>query len=405
MLSSSQIQQIQATIPILRQHGEALTGYFYNRMLTQHPELRETFNLGHQRSGKQAKALAGAVLAYAEHIEAPEVLQGALGMIVQKHVSLNIRPDQYSIIGENLLASMSEVLETPLDSELIQAWAIAYQQLADILIGQEKTMYAQQQQQTGGWAGWREFRITDKHAESSEISSFYLQPLDKKPLPQYEVGQYLSLRLHVPELGIKQPRQYSLSDKPQPEQYRISVKHEQAQAHSTQADGWVSSTLHQHSKVGDIVEVSMPTGDFYLRDTQRPVVLLSAGVGITPMLAILNQWVSLDMRQPLHFIHACRNAEVHAFKVHVQSLARANAQLQAWIAYEQPTAQDQFGIDYQHAGRIGIEQLQTLQLPLDADYYLCGPTAFIRIQQQNLLELGIAPKQIFSEVFGTGGLS
>lgn len=403
MLSRNQIQQIQSTIPILRQHGEALTSHFYQRMLTKNPELREVFNLGHQRSGKQAKALAGAVLAYAEHIEAPEVLQNALNMIVQKHVSLNIRPDQYAIVGENLLASMSEVLNTPLDSELIQAWAIAYQQLANILIGQEKTTYAQQQQQAGSWTGWRDFRIVKKYAESSEISSFYLQPVDGNPLPDYQSGQYLSLRVHVPELGIKQPRQYSLSEKPQPEQYRISVKHEQAQTHAAQADGWVSSTLHQRSQIGDIVEVSMPTGDFYLRDTQRPVVLLSAGVGITPMLAILSQLASIDFPQPVHFIHACRNAKVHAFKAQVQTLAQQHAQLHYWVAYEQPNEHDQFGTDYQHAGRIGLEQLQ--QLPLNADYYLCGPTAFIRLQQQFLIELGIVPEQIFSEVFGTGGLS
>ena len=405
MLSSSQIQQIQATVPILRQHGEALTGYFYNRMLTQHPELRETFNLGHQRSGNQAKALAGAVLAYAEHIEAPAVLQGALSMIVQKHVSLNIRPDQYSIVGENLLASMSEVLNTPLDSELIQAWAIAYQQLADILIGQEKTVYTQHQQQAGGWTGWREFRIANRQAESSEISSFYLEPVDGQALPHYEVGQYLSLRVHVPELGMKQPRQYSLSDLPHADHYRISVKHEQAPLDSSRIDGWVSSTLHRHVQLGDIVELSMPNGDFYLRDPKRPVVLLSAGVGITPMIAMLNQLASRAMPQPVQFIHACRNAEVHAFHTHLSTLAAQYPQLQYWVAYEQPTEQSQLGQDYQHAGRIGRHQLQALALHPDADYYLCGPTAFIQAQRLYLSELGIASEQIFSEVFGTGGIS
>ena len=128
MLSTQQLELIKATVPVLRESGVALTDYFYKRMLNNHPELKETFNLGHQRSGGQAKALAGAVLAYAENIENLAVLGDAVSLIVAKHVSLNIQADQYAIVGENLLHSISEVLSVPIDSDLIAAWAAAYGQ-------------------------------------------------------------------------------------------------------------------------------------------------------------------------------------------------------------------------------------------------------------------------------------
>ena len=159
MLSTQQIEFIKATVPVLRESGVALTDYFYKRMLNNHPELKETFNMGHQRSGGQAKALAGAVLAYAENIENLAVLGDAVNLIVAKHVSLNIQADQYAIVGENLLHSISEVLGVPMDSDLIAAWAAAYGQLADILIAAEKQRYAEQAATQGGWNGWRGFKV------------------------------------------------------------------------------------------------------------------------------------------------------------------------------------------------------------------------------------------------------
>lgn len=404
MLNASQIQQVQATVPILRAHGNALTSYFYQRMLKQHPELKEVFNLGHQRSGHQAKALAGAVLAYAENIQDPSTLQNALMLIAQKHVSLNIQAEQYAIVGENLLASISEVLNVPMQSELIEAWALAYQQLANLLSQQEQHLYDQHLQQAGGWLGWRAFTIVKKSIESSEITSFYLKPLDGKELPSYQAGQYISLRLLVPELGIKQPRQYSLSEQAQPDHYRISVKREPG--NHEQTAGWVSNTLHQHCQVGDTVELSMPMGSFYLKTLERPTVLISAGVGITPILAMLKQLAAQRMPQPVYFLHACRNAQVHAFQSEVQQLAQQYPQLQCWIAYEQPTEHDRIGETYHHAGRLETSHLaQITTVAANADYYICGPVGFIRAQYQTLATLGIAPTQLFAEVFNTGGFS
>lgn len=403
MLSNSQREHIKATIPVLQEHGEALTRYFYNRMLSNHPELKEVFNLGHQRSGAQAHALAGAVLAYAQHIDNPAVLGAAIQMMTQKHVSLNIQPEQYAIVGENLLASISEVLNVPMDSELIAAWAAAYGQLADILIGIEKNRYDEQAAQSGGWLGWRSFKVAKKVAESSEITSFYLQATDGKPLPSYQPGQYISLRVFVPELGLKQPRQYTLSDTPNPLSFRISVKREDAREQL--AAGWVSNTLHHHIQEGDLVELTAPIGDFVLKDPQRTNVMISGGVGLTPMMAMLNHLSALDMPAPVHFLHACRNSNVHAMKQQLDALKTKHANLRTHISYEQVQPSEQQDTDYQQHGYLDLTQLTADWLPTDADYYLCGPKPFMQAQYQNLRQHGIASERIHYEAFGTGGIT
>ena len=164
-MTPQQIELVKATVPVLRENGVALTGYFYNRMLGNNPNLKETFNMGHQRSGAQAQALAGAVLAYAENIEDPSVLLPVVELIAHKHVSLNIQAPDYNIVGENLLHSISEVLSISMEDPLIDAWATAYGQLADLFISTEKAIYEQHQQTKGSWLGWRNFKIAKKVVE------------------------------------------------------------------------------------------------------------------------------------------------------------------------------------------------------------------------------------------------
>ncbi|AOA57255.1 NO-inducible flavohemoprotein [Acinetobacter larvae] len=400
-MTPQQIDLVKATVPVLRENGVTLTQYFYNRMLGNNPDLKEVFNLGHQRSGAQAQALAGAVLAYAENIEDPSVLSSAIELIAHKHVSLNIQAPDYNIVGENLLHSISEVLDIPMEDPLIEAWAVAYGKLADVLINAERDMYQQHEKTKGSWLGWRKFKIAEKVQESEEISSFYLQPVDGQALPSYQAGQYISVRVLVPELGLKQPRQYTLSTNPHEDYLRISVKREPAK--EDKVAGWVSNSLHNLPQ-GAEIEVSAPTGNFYLIDSHKTNVLISGGVGLTPMVAMLNQLVAQDMPQAVHFIHACRNSKVHAMKQHLKDLQAEYPQLKTWVAYEFPTAQDVLGQDYQAVGRLALAQLDTALLPADADYYLCGPMPFMAEQRQALLDQGIPAQNIHTEAFGTGGV-
>lgn len=399
-MTPQQIDLVKATVPVLRENGVALTGYFYNRMLGNNPELKETFNMGHQRSGAQAQALAGAVLAYAENIEDPSVLLPVVELIAHKHVSLNIQAPDYNIVGENLLHSISEVLTISMEDPLIDAWAAAYGQLADLFISTEKSIYEQHQQTQGSWLGWRKFKIAKKVNESEEITSFYLAPVDGGALPKYEAGQYISVRVFVEALGLKQPRQYTLSTSPQTDYLRISVKREDEKGDL--ASGWVSNTLHGLAE-GSEIEVSAPTGNFYLIDSSKRNVFISAGVGLTPMIAMLNQLVTLDMPQPASFIHACRSSQVHAMKQHIQEQKTKFPRLSTFTAYEFPHSGDVIGEDYDVAGRLDLATVDTALLPANADYYLCGPIPFMQQQHQALVARGIKPEQIHSEAFGTGG--
>lgn len=283
-MNNKQKALVKATVPTLEAAGAILTAHFYKRMLGRHPELKEVFNMGNQANGRQKEALAGAVLAYAKHIDNPLVLMDVLKGIGNKHVSLGIQPEQYAIVGENLIASIAEVLGDAASEELLEAWTVAYNQLAAIMAAIEKDMYSANEIKPGAWNGWREFTIKKIVEESTEIRSFYLYPTNGKQIAAYDAGQYISIQVFVEELGLRQPRQYSLSSAFNPGYYRISVKKENAIGNNP--GGMVSNTLHKKQE-GETVMLSAPAGIFSLKPVNAPLVLISGGVGITPMLSML----------------------------------------------------------------------------------------------------------------------
>ncbi|EEY22838.1 bacterial hemoglobin [Verticillium alfalfae VaMs.102] len=227
-MTEAQTAIVKSTAPILKEHGLTITTVFYKSMLGAHPELHNVFNLSNQRSGAQQKSLANAVLAYATHIDELQKLGPAVERIAQKHVSLGITPDQYAIVGEHLIKAIATVLGDGLTPEVADAWVAAYGQLADIFIKREGDLY----DQAGDWRGWRKFRIDRRQQESNTVTSFYLKPAEGDttgPLPPFLPGQYVSIRVRVPEYGdVWQCRQYSMSEAPQGDHYRISVKRERA---------------------------------------------------------------------------------------------------------------------------------------------------------------------------------
>lgn len=240
MLTPRQIELIKATVPVLREHGVALTSHFYKRMLNGNPELKNVFNQSHQALGRQQKALAGAVLAYAENIENPGVLIGAVKHIAAKHCTVGIRAEHYPIVGKHLLASIREVLGEAATDELIDAWAAAYGMLADLLIQVESGIYTEQNTAEGGWSGWRPFVVEKRVEETPEVASFYLRPADGGTVPAFKPGQFVSVRAYLPELGVDQPRQYSLSHAPVCDKgLRITVK--RIDAHDGAPQGHMST--------------------------------------------------------------------------------------------------------------------------------------------------------------------
>jgi nitric oxide dioxygenase len=402
-LSSHTRHLVKSTAPLLKEHGLGLTKYFYERMFLHNPELKQIFNQVNQQSSAQQQALAMAVAAYAEHIENPSVLMPILKLVANKHASIGIRAEHYPVVGKHLIASILEVLGTTVaNDELLAAWAAAYGQLAQILIDLESDLYNSAAQKDGGWSGWRGFVVHHKEAESEEITSFHLHPQDGGKLPRYLPGQYISVRVFCQEIGLIQPRQYSLSAAPSKEVLRISVKRESGSLLAP--SGLISNHLHRHVRVGDTLDISPPMGNFFLHEErQTPVVLLSAGVGITPMMAMLEQLMLSHPKREVYFVHACRHGGVHAMKAQVQYAVMKHARIRSFIFYEAPREKDLLGSDYDHAGRIDWAKLTECRHMPDSDYYICGPLAFMKIQKNSLIAAGVLPDRIHIEAFGVGG--
>jgi nitric oxide dioxygenase len=284
----------------------------------------------------------------------------------------------------------------------VDAWAAAYGQLAGLLIAEEARLYGESAAKPGGWTGWRAFRVVGKQPESAEITSFYLAPADGGSVPAYQPGQYVSVRLYVPELGLMQPRQYSLSDAPGQDRLRISVKREAGNAQTPA--GRVSNALHDRLEEGGVLDVAPPQGDFHLREEgSAPVVLLSGGVGLTPMVSILNHLVRLNDDRQIRFVHGCRNSSAHAMKDHINSIAAERGNVRKAVFYEEVGHGDQRGRDYDHTGRVDLHAIREDAIVPGADYYLCGPAGFMRAQRQALASLGVAEDRIHAEAFGSGG--
>ena len=389
MFTPQTISLIKATVPVLQQHGEAITTHFYQLMFREHPEVKAFFNEAHQAHGTQARALAGAVLAYAAHIDRLDELAGALPRIIQKHAALGVLPEHYPIVGACLLRAIKEVLGDAATDEIIAAWGEAYTALADLLIAAEEQVYAANAAQPGGWRGTREFRIARRENESELITSFYLEPVDGQPLLAFVPGQYLTLVLNVD--GGEVRRNYSLSDAPGKPWYRISVKREEG--------GRVSNWLHQDAQVGTVLRAQAPCGDFTLaaaaNDAQRPLVLVTGGVGITPAMSMLEATAASG--RPIRFIHAARHGGVHAFRARVDALAAQHANVEVLYVYDQPRPEDQ-----PHATGLLTQELLARQLPADrdVDVYFLGPKPFMQSVFKSGLALGVARERLRYEFFG-----
>lgn len=387
MLTPEQRAIVKSTVPLLETGGEALTTHFYQIMLAEHPEVRPFFNQAHQANGDQPRALANGVLMYARNIDRLEQLGGLVNQIIQKHVSLQIEPAHYPVVGSCLLRAIREVLGADIATDaVIDAWGAAYQQLADILIGAEEKIYADVAAAPGGWRGGRAFRMARKVAESAEISSFYLEPQDGGALADFEPGQFIGLRLVVNGQEIR--RNYSLSAAPNGKDYRISVKREPG--------GVASNYLHDQVHEGDVLELAPPAGDFVLSDSDKPLVLISGGVGITPTLAMLD--AALQGKRPVHFIHFARNRSVHAFRAAIEARHARHAQLKRFYVYDEHAGEAQAP----HAvGLLSSAQLaECLPVSRDVDAYFLGPKPFMRHVKRQLRELGVPESQTRYEFFG-----
>lgn len=385
MLTTAQRDIIKATVPLLETGGEALTRHFYATLIQDNPEVRPFFNQAHQADGSQQRALARAVLMYARHIDRLEALGPLVSQIVNKHVALQIQPAHYPIVGACLLRAIREVLGREIATDaVLDAWGQAYTQLADLLIDAEASRYHATEIAPGGWRGARAFVVARIERESSEITSFYLQPADGLPVVAHAPGQYIGLTIDI--AGESHRRNYSLSAAQDGQQLRISVKRE--------AGGVVSVHLHDHVRVGDTLQIFPPAGDFTLRDASRPLVLLTAGVGITPAIAMLQ---AAPLSRDVTFIHCARNGAVQSFDAWIREQGAKRAHFDYYVCLSDPAADDACDA----RGQLNAATLAAwLPASRDVDVYFLGPIPFMAAMKRQLRDLGIPEAQTYFEFFG-----
>ncbi|WP_374477325.1 globin domain-containing protein [Zoogloea sp.] len=390
MLSTTARPLIEATVPVLLANGEAITRHFYGRMFGAHPELKNLFNLGNQATGDQAQALAGAVYAFAAHMDKPAVIGPVLDRIAHKHVSLGITPAQYTIVGRHLLAAIGEVLGDAITADIAAAWDEVYWLMATELVAREARLYQERDWQAG--QDWPQLEVVARDMASADTVAITLKSADGTPLPSFVPGQYLSVAIPVPEAGLTQVRQYSLSDAPGDDTWRITVK--RVTAGDATPAGVVSNRLHDAIRVGDTLRAGPPAGDFQLRDGDHPVVLISAGVGVTPMVSMLRHLALTRPARPVVFAHATQDISRYSHQHEVEtSLAHLDeGRYHLWL--EAPAAHDTHALP----GRMDLSRIEAL--PADGDFYLCGPLPFMQAQRRWLLGAGIPRERIHYEVFG-----
>lgn len=408
-LTYQQAKFVKGTIPALREHGEQITTIFYQKMLADHPDLNNYFNSVNQKNGRQPRALTAVILAFASNISHVYELIPKMERMCNKHCSLGIQPQHYEIVGKYLIQAFGEILGQAMTPEVEAAWTKAYWLLAKMLIGREQQMY----KDFGNWSSWAKFRIDRKVQETPDIVSFYLVPLDGKQLPSFMPGQYISVQVYVPSVGYLQSRQYSLSDAPRPDYYRITIKRDPGmQFHNSVSTsymnpGVVSNYLLDEKRAGDTLEITHPAGEFFLDNnpSSAPIVLISAGVGCTPMVSILNTVVESRIKRPVSWVHGAKHSV--CFGKHVQSVAKEYPNLQTKIFKTTLTDSDLAGVTYDYNCRMDLRMLTPDDLFLgngSTEYYISGPEQFLIDVAEYLHSRGVSRSQTKFELFSTGDL-
>jgi len=298
-------------------------------------------------------------------------------------VSFHVAPEHYPIVGGILLETLETVLGTDTFNEDVKAAvADAYFFLADVFIAKESEIKKEKEEAEGGWLGWRTVKLEDKKAESSLHTSFMFSSTDDTPLYKYEPGQYISIKLDIPGQEYSQVRNYSLSDIPSSEVYRITVKKE--------ADGAVSTYLHDTLEVGGTVEIGVPCGEFTLRmEEAEDVTFLAAGTGITPILSMMKSNVENLSKSTL--IYRASDAESHPFKEEITQLADEGGLKVHWL-YSNEMKEN--GIEFT------TETIKNLIGDVNGKFFIVGPEGFLQDSQKYLRQAGVGSENIFFCFFG-----
>ncbi|KAF2072396.1 hypothetical protein CYY_006288 [Polysphondylium violaceum] len=404
------IKFIQESIPLLEEHGGKIATRLYELLFSRNPELLNIFNIANQKGGKQQLALSSTILHIAKHVEKiPEILP-AVKKISHKHVALGIKPEHYLLVGESMLTAIHEVLGDDLATpEMMQAWSDVYDLISSAFCDVESEIYEDVEDKSGGWDGLREFVIAKKVEETPDITSFYLKPQDGKLISSYDALNYITTSIEVND--IIHLRHYSISDYPipsnprrkNPDYYRITVKKIPGNCSKGSQAGVISNHLHNNTKEGDIINLSAPNGeDFNMHESNEPLILIGAGVGITSCFALMKATLHLQPKRKIIFIQRHKNSEAAPFREELKTIIENNENekktLKVITSYSHPLDSDQSD----HSGEIDKPWLEGIVQEYSelSNVFLCGPVPFMKHVNSLLKEIGFEKERVIYELFG-----
>lgn len=390
LLSPANEAVVAATAAVVARNADEITARFYPRMFAERPELLRVFNLANQATGEQSRALAASVVAYAVQLIDPAAPSFAHVMtrIAHKHLSLGIRPEQYTIVGQHLLAAVAEVLGDAVTPEVADAWSEVYWLFATQLIAEEARLYARAGVDPA--SPTRPYRVVRRIEETDDVVSLVLEPTDGASVPHAEPGQYVSLFVDLPG-GDRQPRQYTVSSTAAGTRLQVTVR--RVRGLDGAPAGRVSTYLHDDVPVGHVLDVSAPAGDLVVPLSDAPLLLASAGAGITTVLPIVEHIAATQPQRPVIVAHADRTAAHHALREAVTYAGRQLDHFSQHTWYETVETGDT-------DSHSGLMELSEVALPAGVHVFTCGPLSFMRALRSGLLVRGVPDDHISYEVFG-----
>ncbi|WP_426409737.1 globin domain-containing protein [Bradyrhizobium ganzhouense] len=395
MLSDKSRPIIQATLPVVGAHIEEIAKCFYGLLFAAHPELMDgLFNRSHQADATQQQALAGSVAAFATAlVNSPDRLpENLLSRIAHKHTSLGIQPEQYQIVHDHLMSAIAEVLGDAVTPDVAAAWDEVYWLMAYTLTHVERGLYGARG--VSPQTIWRQWEVEKKIQETDDVVTFVVKRIEDHLVKPSLPGQYISVQVPLPD-GTRQSRQYSLSRADQGDSRQFSVKRVHGAARKP--DGEASTLLHTSVRVGDVLSLSVPFGPLVLDDySGRPMVFISAGIGITPMAGMLSHLATTGSALPIMLLHADHNENAFALRDQIRDdiVALRHASIYVW--YEQG-ADSKLPVQGVFAGKMDLSHVR---LPDNAVYHMCGPVPFMHGIRSALIAIGIPPRDIQYEMFG-----
>ncbi|MBO1199862.1 nitric oxide dioxygenase [Staphylococcus simiae] len=373
MLTEQEKDIIKQTVPLLKDKGTEITSIFYPKMFKAHPELLNMFNQTNQKKGMQSSALAQAVMAAAVNIDNLSVIKPVIMPVAHKHCALQVYEEHYPIVGENLLKAIQDVTGLEEDDPVIQTWAKAYGEIADVFIQIEKEIYDQML-----WIGFKPFKVTKIKQESEDIKSFTVESEDYD-LSQFEAGQYITVDVSSDKLPYRAKRHYSIvsGDK---NHLTFGVKRDV----TTEHEGEVSTILHDEVKEGDMINLAAPVGGFVLENTDKPQLFLGSGIGVTPLVAMFD--AATAKGADTQMVQVAADSNHLPFKDEFNQIASQNDNAKLYTHLKDDS------------GYLDAEGIKPF-LENNPEVYICGGTKFLQSMIEALKALDYDMNHVHFETF------